>query len=156
MGTSYTFDGQISISPPLNYAEILKAREVAMGMLRSGFDAKHATPEHVFEGYMPLKPDLTESTEITDRGPLAVTEAPWLVPSHPSEGSLSYSMVDLVKALAKALPNHDWHGEVTALQNDREHAYKLVTDKEGVREVKGVGYIEWGDDSESTPIVDLL
>lgn len=157
MGTSYTFDGSISIDPPLNYAEIEEAREVAMGMLRNNFGSKHAEPENVFEGYMPLKLDITTREERTDRGPLIVTEASGLIPSHRDTGSLSYGMADLVKALQKALPGHSWYGEVTALHEDRTSAYRLVLDAKTAREIKGVGHIEWDEkDFEATPIADLL
>jgi hypothetical protein len=159
MGTSYRMDGEIRIEPPLNYEEIQKAREVAMGLLRNGWDQKNALPLTVFEGYMALKPEIEEGEENTPRGVLLVRTASRLIPSH-GEGSLSYSWETLVSALVKALPGHNWKGEVTALHEDAHEAYKLVVDANpekpnGVRQVRGTAYIKWDDDSGMDRISDL-
>lgn len=160
MSDGFTFDGEISIEPPLNYSEILAAQTIALGQVRNGWDAKNAKPESVFEGFMPLKFSIEEDEEVTERGVLNVQRAVAMVPSHQSNGSLSYSWETLLRALMKNLPGHKWKGEVTALHEDAHEAYKLVVDgSEGTAtcavQVRGTAYITWDDGSGSTRISDL-
>lgn len=164
MGSSYSFDGSISVEPALNFLEIRKARKIAMTMLRpKTFDSKHAKEESVFEGYMPLKPDVTEFEEDSDRGTLLVKRASEFIPSHRENGALSYSMEGLMDALVKGLPGHTWSGTVTALQEDLAFAYKLVVDvtddhKQGllrrIEQFSGRTFIHWEDGTE-TKVSDL-
>lgn len=160
MSNSYTFDGSIQIEPPLNFKEIKKAREVAMGILREGWDKKRATPESVFEGHMPLKPEITEQPMDNDEGTQILRRAADLIPSHPCEGSMSYGMDTLVEALVKALPGHNWGGEVVAVDENRTSAYKLVVDvhkgKSRIEQVSGSAYIKWDNDSKDTPLSLIL
>jgi hypothetical protein len=161
MGTSYTMDGRISIDPPLNYAQIQEAKKVAMGLLRPGFDQKHAKEDTVFEGYMPLKLDLVDEHKSTPEGVLHVIRATGLVPSH-QEGSLSYTMQDLVWKLATHFGDHTFGGVVTAVHEDVVSAYKLTCsgrDSEGTLKVdtaKGAVYVHWDDQSDQTKVSDLL
>lgn len=160
MGHTYTFDGSIKIEPALNFSEIKKAREIALAMLRENWDRKNATEENVFEGYMPLKPGIVESTEDSDRGTLMVKEAPSLVPSHENEGSISFSMDNLVEALVHGLPGHTWSGTVTAIDDEYTSAYKLVVEvssydhKQGktrsIKQINGSSFIHWEDGTESS------
>jgi hypothetical protein len=161
MGTSYSFDGEITIMPPLNFAQIRQAQDIAMNMLRPGFDKKNAKPEHVFEGYMPLKFVLETSEKDTDEGILKITRATGLTASHPGSGSLSYNMYDLVHKLAQAFPEHHFSGAIVALREDSSKAYK-VTARPGqngpsrVTETEGQAYIHWDDQSDTTPVSDLV
>lgn len=160
MGTSYSMQGVINITPALNFTEIKTAQEVAISTLRP-HDAKRAKVDTVFEGYLPLKIMTDEFDRQTEEGLLHIVRGIALVPSHAS-GSMSYNMDDLVKALQKALPGHNWEGEVTAVREDVTMAYKLVcttargSDKSSIRQVEGQTYVRWDDDSQDEQIVSLV
>ncbi len=161
---SYNLRGSITIKPPLNFAEIKTAREVALKMLLSkSYAAKHATPENVFENY-PLMLQIEEFQRETDEGTLTVKQAEFLRPSYSSNAKLSYDMAELVVALIKALPGHNWKGTVTALHEEMTGGEKVVVDAWGsgapvqdtVRTVKGTVYLRWEDDSSEEEVADLL
>lgn len=161
MGTSYSFDGSIHIEPPLNFAQIQQAKKVAMKLLREGFDRKYATEDNVFEGYMPLRPDLVETDKATDEGVLRVIQATGLIPSHPDEGSLSYDMGDLLHRLTQHFPENQFHGTVVALREDGVSAVKLEvhpsqSGPSKVQQTTGETYIHWNDESDNTPVSDLV
>lgn len=159
MGTSYSFDGKITIDPPLNFVQIRQAQQVALGLIRQGWDKRHSDVSNVFSGYMPLKLDLESFDKDTDEGILKVTRAVGLIPSHPGEGSLSYSMKDLLLKLVQAFPDHKFYGTVVALNEDGVSAVKLsVVSGAGPSEVEqtsGKAFIHWDDQSTSTSVSDL-
>lgn len=161
MGTSYSFTGNIVITPPLNFTQIIEAKKVAMQVLRAGFDRRSATTDNVFEGYMPLKPITVTTEKITDEGILNIIQATHLAPSHPTDGSLSYDMATLLRALIKEFPDNQFHGTVIALCEDGMRAVKLhVQGKKGgpstVQQTDGRTYIHWDDQSDNTPVSDLI
>lgn len=159
MGTSYSMQGAISITPVLSFAEIKTAQKAAMDFLRP-HDNKRSTEATVFENYMPLKIMTEKFDRETEEGTLHVVRGVALVPPY-STGSMSYNMDDLVLALQKALPGHNWDGEVTAVREDVTMAYKLVckteegSDQSSVRQIEGKTYIRWEDGSQDEQIVDL-
>lgn len=161
MTTAYTFKGGVVITPSLSYSEIKTARKVALDLTREGYDRKNATPENVFEQYMPLALVLDAFEKDTDEGPLKVIRAVGLEAPR-REWSLSINMDVLVRALIKALPGHNWTGTITAVHEDRLSGYKLVVkaDDSGisvdnpqvVRQVQGSSQIVWNDSDEPAPL----
>jgi hypothetical protein len=166
MGTNYSFDGGVTIDPPLNYSEIRTARKTALDLVRQ-HEKRYATEENVFSTYMPLALTLDTFDKTTEEGVLTVTRAIALkAPS--SEHFLPMDMDVLVRALIKALPGHNWTGSVTAVHEDRLTGYKLTVKADGsgqsvdspevVRHIKGSSYMVWSDngESESVSLVDLI
>lgn len=160
MGTSYSMQGAINITPVLSFAEIKKAQKAAMALLRP-HDAKRATEETVFENYLPLKIMTDEFDKETEDGTLHVVRGIALVPPY-SQGSMSYNMDDLMKALQKALPGHNWDGTVTAVREDVTMAYKLVcrtpngADHSEIKQIEGRAYVRWEDESKEDEVSDLV
>lgn len=159
MGTSYTARGDITITPPLNFAEIKKAENVAMGMLRA-HDVKRTTPEMVFDFHMPLKLEVENEVRETDEGLLTVTKAVSVIPAG-DQISLSYDPGDLLVALQKALPGHTWSGEITAVHEDRYKAYRYTCDPKDttslVTVLEGTVVVRWpGEENHDQDITDLL
>jgi hypothetical protein len=159
MSTDYSMQGSITITPHLSFAEIRTAQKAAMDFLRP-YDNKRATEQTVFENYLPLKIFTDEYDKETDDGTLHVVRGIALVPPYTS-GSMSYNMDELVKVLQKALPGHNWDGEVTAVRDDVTMAYKLVcktedgSDFSTVKQIEGKTYVRWEDDSQDEQIVSL-
>lgn len=163
MGTTYHFDGSITITPALNFTEIKTATKVALGMIRQQ-DKKYANEKNVFAQYMPLGLMLDTFDEDTENGVLTVTRGIGLeAPSR--EHFLPISMADFVRALMKALPGHEWLGEVTAVHEDGMSGYRLtVKDANGnsthdpvkVNEVKGRAYMVWDDEPDEKVLISDL
>lgn len=159
MGTSYSMQGAITITPHLSFAEIKTAQVAAMNLLRP-HDEKRSTEATVFENYMPLKVMTDEFDKETEDGTLHVVRGIALVPPY-AQGSMSYNMDDLVKALQKALPGHNWDGEVVAVREDVTMAYKLVcktpegSDRSEIKQVEGKTYVRWEDGSHDDQVVSL-
>lgn len=160
MGTNYSMSGAVWITPALNFAEIQKAKDIALKLLTLPSSKKHATPDTVFESYMPLKIETEEFDKETPEGVLHIVRGVTLIPSH-SPGSLSYDMNTLVVALQKGLPGHNWDGEVVAVHEDVTKAYKLVcttepgSDQSTVKQIEGSTYVRWEDGSQDEQIVSL-
>lgn len=156
MGTSYSMQGAITITPILSFAEIKKAQKVALDFLRP-HDKKRATEETAFENYLPLKILTDEFDTETEHGRLHVVRGIALVPPH-QQGSLSYDMGDLALALQEALPGHNWDGEISAVREDVTMAYKLVcetkegSDSSSIRQVEGKTYVRWEDGSQDEEV----
>lgn len=159
MGTGYYFDGSISIEPPLNFSEIEKAREIALGLVQNGYNKKHATQTNIFQ-YMPLMPKLEASIRKTPEGILHVTTAAELAPTCQTDGGYSHLMCDLVEQLIKGLPGHNWSGTVMAMDEYRHSAIKIVVttgeDTSTVEEVSGTVLVQWADSSEPTPVTEIF
>lgn len=159
MGSSYFFEGSINIEPPLNFAEIKTAQRAALGLLTNTWDKKHSTEENVFVSHMPLKPELDSFVKDTDEGPLHVTRSAVMVPSNSSDGGQAYLMKELMEALIKALPGHNWSGTVMAMDDDRTGAVKIVVDTgidtSTVSEIRGKVLVEWENGDLSTPAIDI-
>jgi hypothetical protein len=160
MGYMYEFEGSITIEPPLNYAEIKAATQVALGLVRPQ-DKKYATEGNVFSQYMPLALAFDSFVRETDEGLMTVKRASGVEsPSHTH--FLPISMADFMRALMKALPGHEWYGEVTAIREDGLVGYKLTvsgypTDPTKVREVKGMAHMVWEDEpTKSIPLSALV
>lgn len=152
MSSSDFFDGRIEITPALNFAEIKKARGIAMTILSpTGWEKKHATTENVFESYMPLTFDLDSFEKETEEGPLQVTRALALKPTNDSNGAYAGRMKALVEALIKGLPGHNWVGTVESIDEDRNHALKIVVtttkNTSTVKQLTGKGIVKWEDGS---------
>jgi hypothetical protein len=158
MGHSYYFEGEIEITPPLNFTEIQKAQKAALKVLTNTWDKKNAKEDNVFASFMPLKLDLESFVRNTDEGPLHVTRAAKLVPSNSSDGGYAYLMCNLVEVLIRELPGHNWEGAVMAVDDDRRSAVKITVvtgqDTSTVSEVQGSTWIHW-EDGDNTPLTDV-
>lgn len=161
----YNVDGSITIEPPLNFAEIKTARQVALGMLPpKSLGSRHAVPETVFGEYMPLSLQIDEFDQETDEGILKVRQAGFLRPSFSSNAKLSYDMDKLIVALIKALPGHTWIGTIVAVHEEMTEAEKVVVKAPGevgsvelaVRKVKGEVLLRWEDGSGEEKVSDLI
>jgi len=154
MSTSEYFEGRIDIDPALNFAEIRKARKIALGLVpQTGWEKKHANEENVFDSYMPLTFELDCFDKATEEGTLQVTRSFALKPTSTSGGCYSHRMAPLLEALIKGLPGHNWSGEVSSIDEDRRNALKVVVttgkDKSTVAQIKGKGVVKWDDGSTS-------
>lgn len=154
---AYELSGKIVITPPLNYAEIRKAQQAAMGLLHKGsYGHRHAVSESVFHEWMPVELEIEEFEEATDLGILKGQRAIALRPSHGENTKLSYGIKDVVLALLKALPGHNWLGTITAMQEELSDAHKVVVSANGsggplfeaVNVVKGKVLLRWEDGTE--------
>lgn len=163
MGTSYTMRGGINISPALNYTEVKTAIKTALGMVRPQ-DKKYANETNVFKQYMPLDLMLDVFTKDTEEGPLTAIRGIGLEPPTLTH-FLPISMSDFVRAMMKALPGHQWSGEVVAIREDEMIGYKLTVknadgtptdDPVKVTEVKGRAHMVWDDQPDvAIPFADL-
>lgn len=150
MSSSEFFEGQIEIVPPLNFAEIQKAKKIALTLLPpSGWERKHSTEENVFESYMPLKFDLEVFDRPTDEGVLQVTKTAFMRPTNTSGGCYSGRVKPLLEALIKFLPGHNWSGEILSINEDRGDALKVTVtvhrDTSVVGSMSGKGFVKWSD-----------
>jgi hypothetical protein len=156
MGHSYYFEGSISVTPSLNFTELKKARMIALKTIVSTVDKRYANADNVFESYMPLRFELDSFTKDTDEGPLHVTRGIALVPANSSDGGYAYHMKDLVEALIKGLPGHNWSGTVMAIDDDRRSAVKIIVttgkDTSTVTQVNGTAYVKWENGDDPTPV----
>lgn len=162
---AYNLSGTIAIKPPLNYSEIQTAQKTALKMLvPKSLGSRHATPDTIFDEYMPLNLHIEEFDRTTDEGILKVRQALFLQPSFTSNARLSYDMETLILNLMKALPGHTWSGVVTAIHDELDHAEKVVVDARGtggplteaVRKVKGRIVVQWEDNSADENASDLF
>ncbi len=154
MSTSEYFDGEIRIVPPLNYAELTKAAEIALGILpKTGWASKGVNAENVFGSYMPLKFEVEHDQRTTPEGILHVTQASIIKPSNTTDGAYSSRMKPLLEALIKGLPGHNWSGTVMSIDEYRNRAVKVTVttgkDSSSVEEVFGKGIVIWDDGSRS-------
>lgn len=160
MGTSYTMSGSIEIHPPLNYSEIKKAREVAVGLLAkhhaAQFERAGGDPQGVFSDFFPLSLHVESTERETEEGHLTIKTAAVVIPSHSHDASLFYDMRPFMAALVAALPGHQWNGEVIALREDGMFAYKLVAEGQRIRQTEGAAYIRWEDGSDEDMVSDLI
>jgi len=164
MGTKYTMRGGITISPALNYTEVKTAVKTALGMVRPQ-DKKYADEENVFKQYMPLALVLDVFQKDTEDGPLTVTRGIGLEPPSLTH-FLPMNLSDFVRAMMKALPGHQWSGEVTAIREDEMVGYRLTVknadgtptnDPVKVTEVKGRTHMVWDDrPDQPVPMEDLV
>lgn len=162
---TYHFDGSVTIVPPLNFAEINKATEIALGLVPAHVK-RFANADNVFKTYMPLALELEKFEQTTPEGILMVTRC-GSVRAPSSTHFLPFEMDVLLKALIKALPGHNWDGEITAIHEEFVHGYKLMVASDGdksrledptvIRQVKGETAIAWENAPEDyEPLIDLL
>lgn len=154
MSTSEYFEGEIVVTPALNFAELAKARKIALTLFpKGGWEGKYANTDNVFTNYMPLMPDIDESERKTDEGLLTVFSASRIIPSRRSDGGYSNRMKPLMEALIKGLPGHNWAGQVMSIDEYRRSAVRIdvVTgpDTSTVTEVFGKGMVVWDDKSQT-------
>lgn len=161
MGTTYTARGEITISPALTYAEIKKINEAVMGLLRK-VDAGRATAPTVFDRFMPIKIETESSVEDTEQGIMTVIKGVALVPSGSGDDvSLSYDPADVIVAIRKAAPGHEWTGAITAVHEERHKAYRYSWTKGDrgavVTTEEGTVVVRWpGNNRPDQDITDLL
>ena len=162
--SSYTFDGKITIQPPLNFTQIKQARSAAFAMVSERYGSKKprwitldpAQAERFeMEQHMPLTLSIKETERETDEGVVQVRRSELLVPSNSSEGSLSYSMAEQVNRLIKLFPGHTFEGSVVAVEQENNDATKLVVKDNVATDVPGAVYVHFEDGSEAK-ISDLL
>lgn len=164
MGYGYRFEGTVSIVPPLNFAEIRQAQQIALGLVVIG--KKTATEENVFSQHMPLMPIEDSFTKDTPEGVLHVKLAHTLMAPKPDH-FMPINMDALVRALIKGLPGHNWNGSITAIRDDGMVGYKLTVNSDGdksrvllpevVRQVQGEAAMVWEDAPEDhEPLCDLI
>jgi hypothetical protein len=168
MGTYYSFDGAIEISPPLNYAEIKAVQAAVVAKLHPHqvkAAEKMSSPEDIFQNYMPFTLVIEGEEKETDDGVLTVKRAYWIRPCRTSEGYLGYAMGALMEAIVAAAPGHAWRGQIVAVHEDRMTAKKLVVDLPKVmlqekdrilREVTGSSFIRWESPDDDEQLVDFL
>lgn len=150
---SYAFDGQISVTPPLNFAQYKQVREEVRKMIveRHGgkpprylnMDSESFEPE----AHMPLKAVVETSTYDTDEGTVTRKTVSSFVPTDDSEGSLSFSMANQMNRLIKMFPEHAFSGMVTAVETEQYYGGIRIVVQPGqpVEDIVGTTYIHFGD-----------
>lgn len=142
----YFMRGSIGIDPPLNYTEIITARQIALDLVQKRLP--YAIEENVFDLHVPLKLLLDEFDKTTEDGVLHVIRSSALVPSSEAE----YSEGDceeierLVQKLSAGLPGHNWKGVFTMLPEEGTHARKVIVTSDedagiNVEMVMGTAYM---------------
>lgn len=159
MSKSEYFEGSIEVTPPLNFKELTRAREIAMTLVTATHEKKYVNVGNVFDSYLPLAPVVEEHDRPVDEGVLKVTQVTGFRPSRECDGYYSWRMKDLLEALIKGLPGHNWSGVVMSIDEYRQSAVKVVVktgkDTSTVTEVTGKGVVVWENGDENTPVEDI-
>lgn len=134
MSDSTRVVGHLTITPPLNWAEIRSTR----------FYTAVAGGRH--SGNMPDMILQVDSREVeTDEGVNTVLSSQFVVPCTDSRYRLR-SLTEDVKELCETFKDHEVRGELTLWGEDYGDIRRVVVDEDGVREEKAT--LSWPDGSE--------
>lgn len=129
MSSNASFDGgEITIEPPLNYAEIKKAEKAIMKVLnekRSRGTWRSIDPTTFkMADYCTFNMAIEEYTRETDEGTLTGKRCSRLTTYSYLNGWLN--MADEINLIADACPGHNFTGEVIAITEENRSATKVV------------------------------
>lgn len=155
MGDTYSFDGRIEITPPLNFKEIRTVRAALhthlIKVVYGGKPSRWVNTDldsFAVEDHFSLALSVQEMEQETDDGILTLKRAETISPVSSESGSRSCTMMSQMEAIIKALPKHNFKGSVTMIEDSGSRGTKLVVEGRKVSEYKGTGYIKFEDGSE--------
>lgn len=152
-----TLDGEIHLTPALNWAEIQKLRAALAAKVLAGgnkWDKQLVEgPDWDPKSYFGFGPTVEETSRETDDGILQVRSAS-VLEFREESGSLARSVYtdEVVRIVRATFPNHIMQGELLLIGEDYQDIHKIIAADGEITVVKGKVVVNWADGSAATTL----